>query len=88
MGNSTWPSHWGTTPPHSQSMGPGEADPISPPSRSRREHGQAEQILVCLGSPVRTSGNDKLRSTAVGECQPGASGRYHVEEGFLGMRPI
>lgn len=60
MGNSTWPSHWGTTPPHSQSMGPGEADPISPPSRSRREHGQAEQILVCLGSPARTSGNDKL----------------------------
>lgn len=27
-------------------------------------------------------------STTVGECQPGASGRYPVEEGFLGMRLI
>lgn len=27
-------------------------------------------------------------STTVGECQPGASGRYPVEDGFLGRRPI
>lgn len=28
------------------------------------------------------------QSTAVGECQPGASGQYHVKEAFLGMKPI
>lgn len=28
------------------------------------------------------------QSTAVEECQPGASGRYHVKEAFLGMKPI
>lgn len=52
----------GTTLPHSELMGPSEADPIPPPAWSRRKHGQAEQIWVYLGSPVRTSGNDPMNS--------------------------
>lgn len=70
-------------------IGPCEADPIPPPSSSRRKHmAQAGQTEVFLGSTVGTSGNDRLGSTARGECQPGASGRYYVEEGSLGMKSI
>lgn len=43
-----------------------------------------ESTWEVLLEPVRMT---SPHSTAVGERQPSASGRHHIEEAFLGMQP-
>ena len=82
------PATGATTPPHSEFTGPSEADPIPPPSWSGRKHRQAEQRWVYLGSPVRTSGNDKLALHRCGRMSAWSFWEVPVEDSFLGRRPI
>lgn len=90
VGNSTWPLHRGTTLPsllvHESRWG----WPY-PPTLEVQETvcGPRWTNMSLLGKScweqVQMINSD---STAVGECQPRASGRYRTEEALLGMQPI
>lgn len=91
VGNSTWPSY----PFPSQSRDSDKADlipdPQGPEDSMCPKQNKYESTWEVLLEQV---GMINSQPTAVEECQSvrcsraGASGRYHVKEVFLGMRPI